>query len=103
MKHFCASAFVIDPLTKKVLLVHHKKFNKWNQPGGHIEDNETPEETAIREVYEETGLNVNIVPYEIEKILISTVASNDNMTIFRFDFFTNYFILYLLRNRAISG
>ena len=37
------------------------------------------------------GLNVNIVPYEIEKILISTVASNDNMTIFRFDFFTNYF------------
>ena len=37
------------------------------------------------------GLNVNIVPYQIEKILISTVASNDNMTIFRFDFFTNYF------------
>lgn len=61
MKHFCASAFVIDPLTKKVLLVHHKKFNKWNQPGGHIEDNETPEETAIREVYEETGLKVKLL------------------------------------------
>ncbi len=37
------------------------------------------------------GLNVNIVPYEIEKILIDKVVSNDNMTIFRFDFFTNYF------------
>ena len=36
-----ASGLTVCPLTKKVLLVHHKKFNKWNQPGGHIEDNET--------------------------------------------------------------
>ena len=76
MKHFCASAFVIDPLTKKVLLVHHKKFNKWNQPGGHIEDNEKPEETAIREVYEETGLKADTLRKEPFMISILPVESH---------------------------
>lgn len=61
MRHFCASVFVIDPDSKKILLVYHNKFNKWVQPGGHIEDDETPEETALREVYEETGLKVQII------------------------------------------
>ncbi len=61
MRHFCASVFVIDRNKKKILLVKHKKFNKWVQPGGHIEENETPEETAIREVYEETGLRVKLL------------------------------------------
>ena len=60
-RHFCASIFVIDPETKKILLVLHKKWNRWTQPGGHIEDNETPEETALREVYEETGVKVKLV------------------------------------------
>lgn len=60
-RHFCASVFAIDPTNKKMLLVHHKKFNKWVQPGGHIEDNETPEETAVREVYEETGVKVKLL------------------------------------------
>lgn len=60
-RNFCASVFVIDPMTKKILLVHHKKFDKWVQPGGHIENDETPEETALREVYEETGLKVQLL------------------------------------------
>ena len=60
-RHFCASAFVIDPYTKKILLIKHKKNRRWTQPGGHIEGNETPEETVLREVYEETGLRVSLV------------------------------------------
>ena len=60
-RHFCASAFVIDPYTKKILLIKHKKNRKWTQPGGHIEDDETPEEAALREVYEETGLRVRLL------------------------------------------
>lgn len=60
-RHFCASVYVIDPMTKKILLVKHKKFNKWVQPGGHIEDEETPEEAALREVYEETGIKVKLL------------------------------------------
>ena len=43
-RNFCASVFIINPETKKILLVKHKKMNKWVQPGGHIENNETPED-----------------------------------------------------------
>ena len=60
-RHFCASTYIIDPSTKKILLVKHKKFGKWVQPGGHIEHGEVPEETAVREAYEETGLKVRII------------------------------------------
>lgn len=31
-------------------------------PKGHMEKNETEEQTAIREIFEETGLKVNIIP-----------------------------------------
>lgn len=31
-------------------------------PKGHIEGNETEEETALREIHEETGLKVDIIP-----------------------------------------
>lgn len=37
------------------------------------------------------GLSVNIIPYEISKILITLVASDNNISIFKFDYFTNYF------------
>ena len=58
---FCASVFLINPEDKRILLVKHKKFNKWVQPGGHIEDEETPEEAALRETYEETGIKVKLL------------------------------------------
>ncbi|MFZ5391402.1 MAG: NUDIX hydrolase [Patescibacteria group bacterium] len=44
----------------KVLLIHHLKENKWLAPGGHIETNETPDEAALREIKEETGLDIRI-------------------------------------------
>lgn len=36
---------------------------KWNAPGGNIEANESPEECAVREVFEETGLKVKELFY----------------------------------------
>lgn len=61
MRHFCASAYIIDPDTKRILLVKHKKWGRWVQPGGHIEHNEFPEEAAIREAYEETGIKIKLL------------------------------------------
>ena len=46
----------------KVLLVHHKKFDKWTPPGGHIEPEETASEAVVREWKEETGLDVEVIP-----------------------------------------
>lgn len=45
----------------KVLLAHSKKYNNWIPPGGHIEENETPEQTVIREFLEETGIKVDVI------------------------------------------
>ena len=60
-REFCASVFVVNPVDKKILLCHHQRFDRWVQPGGHIEDNELPEETALRETYEETGVRVKLL------------------------------------------
>jgi len=59
-KHFTATAFIVDS-QKRTLLLWHKRLQRWMPPGGHVDPNETPEETASRECKEETGLEVEIV------------------------------------------
>lgn len=44
----------------EVLLQKRADCNKWGFPGGAIELGETPEMAAIREVKEETGLDVDV-------------------------------------------
>ncbi|HWK79852.1 MAG TPA: NUDIX domain-containing protein [Thermomicrobiales bacterium] len=41
-----------------VVLHWHRKLARWLPPGGHIEPDELPDEAAIREVWEETGLRI---------------------------------------------
>ena len=52
--HITASGLVIKD--GAVLLIFHPYIKTWLQPGGHIDDGESPIDAAIREVYEETGL-----------------------------------------------
>ncbi len=59
-RHFTASAFVVDS-RKRVLLLWHKKAQKWMPPGGHVDPDELPEDAAKRECKEETGLDVEIM------------------------------------------
>ncbi|GAA5021499.1 NUDIX hydrolase [Marivirga lumbricoides] len=54
--HFTASAWLIDKVNKKVLLLKHSKLNKWLQPGGHADGLSDLEEVARKEVQEETNL-----------------------------------------------
>jgi 8-oxo-dGTP pyrophosphatase MutT (NUDIX family) len=59
--HITGSALVVDPSMTMTLLVHHRKLEKWLQPGGHIEAGETALQAAMREAFEETG--VPAIPY----------------------------------------
>ncbi len=57
--HLTASGIVFSPDHQDVLLVHHRRLDRWLQPGGHVEeDDESPLATARREVIEETGVTL---------------------------------------------
>jgi 8-oxo-dGTP pyrophosphatase MutT (NUDIX family) len=58
-RQLTATAIVMDS-KKRILLHWHNKYQKWMPPGGHMEDHEIPEEAAIRECMEETGLEVTV-------------------------------------------
>ena len=54
--HITGSAFIVDRGLGATLFVHHKKLDKWLQPGGHCEPGESAIQAAIREAFEETGV-----------------------------------------------
>jgi len=56
---FTVSIFIVK--ANKVLFIFHKQLNRWLPIGGHIELDENPEEAAIREAKEESGLEVELV------------------------------------------
>jgi 8-oxo-dGTP pyrophosphatase MutT (NUDIX family) len=56
---FTVAIFVVQD--GKVLLVHHRKLNKWLPLGGHIELDEDPEQAALREAREESGFDVELL------------------------------------------
>src|SRR6476646_3581057 len=56
---FTVAIFMVQD--RKILLVHHRKLNKWLPLGGHVELDEDPEIAALREAREESGLDVELI------------------------------------------
>ena len=55
--HLTGSAWVLNPLKTKALLIHHRGLDKWFQPGGHADATDASLlHTAHREAQEECGL-----------------------------------------------
>ena len=59
---FVVSVFIVD--RGKVLLIHHKRYDKWLPIGGHIELSEDPEQALFREIREECGLKVKVLSHK---------------------------------------
>jgi 8-oxo-dGTP pyrophosphatase MutT (NUDIX family) len=65
--HVTASAWVTTPKADRFLLVHHRKLDRWLQPGGHMDGSPDVAAAALREVLEETSLrNVRLAHGEAE-------------------------------------
>lgn len=58
-RHFTVTGFVS---AEGKTALHWHKFGMWLPPGGHVEADEDPVQAVLREVKEETGLDVEIVP-----------------------------------------
>jgi 8-oxo-dGTP pyrophosphatase MutT (NUDIX family) len=54
--HVTGSAWIIDATGNSALLTHHRKLNRWLQPGGHWEGDISAFAIAKREAEEESGL-----------------------------------------------
>ncbi len=71
-RHFTATCYVVcDGATA---LHDHKRLDMWLPPGGHLDRDELPHRSALRETREETGLDPELVA-DPESITSPTVRS----------------------------
>ena len=54
--HFTGSAWVVSADGQRTLLMHHRKLDRWLQPGGHADGDVDLARVALREAGEETGV-----------------------------------------------
>lgn len=61
-RQFVASVYIFAD--ERILLIYHRKLQKWLPAGGHVDPDELPSEAAIREALEETGLEIELLSDE---------------------------------------
>ncbi len=54
--HFTASALLVSADGRRTLLTHHRKLDRWLQPGGHADGDTDLARVALTEASEESGL-----------------------------------------------
>jgi 8-oxo-dGTP pyrophosphatase MutT (NUDIX family) len=66
--HITASGFVLTSDRSQTLIIGHKSLDKWLQPGGHIDDDDSAIwHAAQREICEETGVTeIMLHPWHAE-------------------------------------
>jgi 8-oxo-dGTP pyrophosphatase MutT (NUDIX family) len=75
--HFTASGFVLSEDGDSVLLVFHRKLQRWLQPGGHFEAADGDHlDAARREVAEEVGVRELDVVSPLHDLDVHTIPGN---------------------------
>ena len=98
--HVTGSAVITRPGGEAFLLIHHRRLDRWLQPGGHVEpDDASVFEAARREATEETGvaaLDAPLGPLVLDCDVHPIPASADRPEHVHFD------LRYLLTTREKS-
>ena len=71
--HLTGSAWIVDATRTRTLLTHHRKLDKWLQPGGHADGEANLLGVALREAREECGVAVRPVStalFDVDRHLI---------------------------------
>ncbi len=76
-KHLVVYFVLIDPSTHELLLADHKRSRLWLPPGGHVEFNEHPKDTVLREAQEELGLDVSFLQEEPFFVTVTDIPGEE--------------------------
>ena len=90
------SATIFDSKREKVLLTQRTDNGRWCLPGGMMESGESASEACIREVWEETGLNVSVTR------LIGVYSNPDQLVVYA-DGNKAFFVVLSFEAEIISG
>ena len=80
---YSIEAWIYNPIAKEILLLKVKsgQLSFWQPITGGIESDESPEAACIREIFEETGLEIELT--ELLQIGHHTVVIDEDLTIFK--------------------
>ncbi len=75
--HITASAWLVDEQRSHVLMTHHRKLDRWLQPGGHADGETDVFKVALTEATEETGLSsIRAINSEIFDVDVHLIPSH---------------------------
>jgi 8-oxo-dGTP pyrophosphatase MutT (NUDIX family) len=85
--HVTGSAWILDKSHSFVLLTHHRKLDKWFQPGGHCDGDNDVLNVALKEAIEETGVvDIQLLSNEIFDVDVHEIPlRKDIATHFHYD------------------
>ena len=102
--HVTGSAWVINPRRTHVLLLHHRKLDRWLQPGGHADGDADIIQVVLKETAEESGVDVTQI-----KLLNEAIFDVDIHTVYatvhdpRHDHFDIRFLLEIDDRLPLPG
>ncbi len=74
--HVTGSSWVVNPARSHTLLLHHRKLDRWLQPGGHADGDPDMLRVVLKETAEETGIpleQIHLVNDDLFDVDIHTI------------------------------